>query len=148
MAQQTRTGSDVATGIYTNGPAGIGRRGKTGAQVATLGYDFGYLKGLSDATIIPTLVITYPTIERDPLIIDVFDATGNGKYEVVIGFHNSKRFVAYNDFEGFYPPFDYRSTVAGAGSSASHKIITIYTYGPWPTNAPLDVAVDVVQSEH
>lgn len=93
----------------------------------------------------PVLNVTYPTNSSDPLIVSLYDDSGLLlDYEVTVGFHNTRRLVAYNDLESFFVPFDRGSTVSGAGTISSPKIITIYIYGGWATNAQLDVKAKVI----
>ncbi len=122
-------------------------QGKSPSAVPGSGaFDIEISTGGSGETTPPVVSFTYPTVSTDPLVVNIYDADSVLRsYEARFRLPGSWVFVMYDDDAGFYPPFDRKSTVTGAGTFADPKILTIYKYGGWPTGiANVEVPVKVI----
>lgn len=107
----------------------------------------GYYIGggeVSDATA-PVLAITVPTISTAPLLITITEASLVLRItECLVRIGTGSRIVAYDEVEGFLPPYNGRSSIVGTGTVLDPLVITLYRFGNWPTGIPIDAKIKAV----
>lgn len=123
---------------------GIGRM-----QGQSAGYEDGFSDGIRSGTKIgavaggdtvpPVVTVTsYPTTDEDPVIVQVYDATGLRLVQLTCQDRvDGPKQIVYDD-TGFQHPFGGKSTVTGAGTAGNPLIFTIFRRGRWPTGIALD----------
>ena len=95
----------------------------------------------------PDLTIVTPSLATDPLLITITDSGSVLRItECNIRIGTGSRIVAYDEVEGFLPPYNGRSTIVGTGTILDPLVITLYRFGNWPTGIPIDAKIKAVDS--
>lgn len=92
----------------------------------------------------PSITYSYPTRPIDPVIVQIADGSGLRGYVVYCQLDQGFSFMIYDDDLGFYPYFDRGSSATGLGTLGNPRVLTIYRYGGWPTNAQIKIKVKAV----
>lgn len=102
----------------------------------------------------PTItVVSTPVTSLDPLVINIYDASGLSLYHITCKDRSDgERLSIYDPSDGtgnngFVHPFNGRSTLTGTGTQADPYVFTIYRRGRWPTGLDLDIKARAVDTK-